>query len=373
MKQKILIIHLLLLISSCASKKSSRTLAEYENDLDPRVPSIVANTIGIDAHNHVDVPLESSQLPGPQVNFSDELKKSGLSTIGMTFAVDYQKLTTEGQAYDRFLNGLKAMDTMLLENNVTRALKLNDIEAAHASGRPIVIQSIEGGHFLEGKIERLKVAYDHGLRHIGLLHDSDASTPLGDVFTNPPQWGGLTKFGAEVIKESERLGILVDLAHCDNKTVDMALKILKKPFIISHTGLDTQLGQNPHMAQMMKSRLISKEEAKKVADAGGLICVWTHLADSPMEFAQNIRAMVDVIGVDHVCIGTDTKLTPSYRPGHSQEERIGERTNLAWKNQHIGFYYAVVEALLKTGFSEDEIGKIGGGNYLRVFNTAISK
>lgn len=66
---------------------------------------------------------------------------------------------------------------------------------------------------------------------------------------------------------------------------------------------------------MMKSRLISKEQVKIVAGTGGVIGIWTHLADTPLAYAQNVRALVDVIGIDHVCIGTDTKPTPAYRPG----------------------------------------------------------
>ena len=91
--------------------------------------------------------------------------------------------------------------------------------------------------------------------------------------------------------------------------------------------------------------------------------------------------MVDVIGVDHVCIGTDTKLTqPSPRPGGpaafrpgQKHEQVGERTNLAWADQTAGFYYVVVGAMLKAGFTPDEIGKIGGGNYLRIFGEAVKK
>ncbi len=125
---------------------------------------------------------------------------------------------------------------------------------------------------------------------------------------------------------------------------------------------------------MMRPRLISKEQAKIVADAGGVIGVWTHLADTPLEYAQNVKALVDVIGIDHVCIGTDTKLIPSYRPGGGGQnsERIGERTNKAWQNQTVGFYHTVVDAMLKAGFTEDEIGKVGGGNFCRVFDAATS-
>ncbi len=135
----------------------------------------------------------------------------------------------------------------------------------------------------------------------------------------------------------------------------------------------------PSMAQMMRPRLISKEHAKIVADAGGLVGVWTHLADTPLDYARNVRALVDVIGVDHVCIGTDTKLTlPSPRPngppaGGPQHVRIGERTNQAWPVQTAGFYYVVVEAMLQAAFTPAEIGKIGGGNFLRVFADAVKK
>ena len=146
------------------------------------------------------------------------------------------------------------------------------------------------------------------------------------------------------------------------------------------------------MAGMMRPRLIGKEQARMVADAGGVIGVWTHLADTPLDYGKNIRALVDVIGVDHVCIGTDTKLTQPFggrgggrpgggppggppgggRPGQ-QNVRVGERTNLAWQDQTAGFYYVVVDALLKTGFTPDEIGKIGGGNFLRIFGEAVKK
>jgi membrane dipeptidase len=345
-------------------------------DIDPRVAAIVARTIGVDTHNHIDVPLDTDELPGPDVDLAGELKKSGLSAICMTFATDYKRNVQPGEAYQRFLNGLSAMDILLERNKMRRSFTLADIQTAHKEHRPTVIQSVEGCHFLEGNLDRVEVAYKRGVRHLGLLHDSNASVPLGDVYTNPPEFGGLTSFGSDVIKEANRLGMLVDLAHASNGTIAAALKIATAPVLISHTGLDTQLGSNPNMAKMMRPRLISKEEAKIVADAGGVIGVWTHLADTPEEYAKNIRALVDVTGVDHVAIGTDTKMTPAYRsPGGGGPGgpggRPGERTNMAWADEKVGFYYAVVDALLKVGFSEAEIEKIGGGNFCRVFNASV--
>jgi membrane dipeptidase len=341
---------------------------------DPRVADIVARTIGIDTHNHVDVPLTAAEMPGPDLDLAGEMKRSGLSAICMTFATDYQP----GDAYDRFLKGLASMDRQLERNGMKRSLTPEDVRTAHRNRQPTVIQAIEGGHFLQGHIERVEEAYGRGLRHFGLLHDSDATEPLGDVYTNPPRYGGLTAFGAAVIKECNRVGILIDLAHANMQTTEAALKTSARPVIISHTGLDTQLGSKQRMAEMMRPRLIGKEQAKMVANAGGLVGVWTHLADTPLDYARNVRALVDVIGIDHVCIGTDTKLTqPGPRPGGpplggphpgQQNARVGERTNLAWQDQTAGFYYVVVDAMLKTGFTPDDIGKIGGGNFLRVFD-----
>jgi membrane dipeptidase len=313
------------------------------------------------------------------------------------------------------------MDRQLARNGMKRSLTAADVRAAHDNHQPTVIQAIEGAHFLQGHLERVEEAYERGLRHFGLLHDSDASVPLGDVYTNAPKFGGLTDFGAQVIKQCNRLGILIDLAHANMQTTQAALKVTTRPVIISHTGLDTQLGSNPSMAQMMRPRLISKEQAKMVADAGGLVGVWTHLANTPLDYGKNIRALVDVIGVDRVCIGTDTKLTPpstaqngapgsgrgpgdpgpngagpgAPNPGDrgpgfggpgpggrafdgrglggSQGPRVGERTDLAWQDETAGFYFVVVDAMLKTGFTADEIAKIGGGNFLRVFGEAVKK
>lgn len=123
----------------------------------------------------------------------------------------------------------------------------------------------------------------------------------------------------------------MDLAHASPETVLGALQVATQPLIVSHTGLDSRTGGNPRMAEIMKPHLISKEHAKVVADAGGVIGVWTKLADSAKEFVANIRAMVDAVGIDHVGIGigTDTDLLSS---------RVGQGTNQAWAGLTGGFF-----------------------------------
>ena len=335
---------------------------------DEKVKGIVSKTIGIDTHNHMDVPFNREEFKVEQYGLANELATSGLTAICMTFCVDRPKLEKEGDAYERFITSLDEMDAMLKVNNLTRALNYADIIKARKENKQIVIQSVEGAHFIEGKTERIKTAYDRGLRHLGLMHDGQTEPPMGDIYTDTPQYDGLTNLGIDVIKECNRLGILVDLTHCNNEAINQALEVSTKPMLISHTGLNTQFGTNEKMANMMMPRLISKEQAKIFADAGGVIGVWTHIADTPLDYAKNIRAMADVVGTEHVCIGTDTKMAFP----NNNNDRFARKTNKNWDDEKDGFFYTVVDALLKTGFTEKEIMQIGGGNYCRVFDKATS-
>lgn len=345
---------------------SASAATQFETD--PKIKKIVAKTIGIDAHNHIDVPFDKTSFSSEDYNLPKEIKKSGLSAISMTFQVDRPELTGKGEAFPKFMNCLDEMDAVLATHNMKRALNFADVKSAHKKNRPVVIQAVEGGHFIEGNIERIEVAYKRGLRHLGLLHDNQSYVPLGDIYTNAEKYGGLTTAGIDVIKECNRLGIVIDLAHCSDKAINKALEISTSAIIISHTGLNTRPGNDERVAKMMMPRLISKEQAKIVANAGGIIGVWTHLVDTPLGYAENIRAMVDVVGTEHVCIGTDSHMA---MPPNSNQ-RFATSTNSIWKNTNKGFFYTLVKALLETGFTENEIIQIGGGNYWRIFDKSTN-
>src|SRR3954471_11078015 len=87
-------------VSASMVWRSSGALAA--DDVDPRVAALVAGTIGMDTHNHIDVPLTAAEVPGPDLDLASEMKRSGLSAICATFAVDRQRLGVPGVAYDRF-------------------------------------------------------------------------------------------------------------------------------------------------------------------------------------------------------------------------------------------------------------------------------
>jgi membrane dipeptidase len=345
-------------------------LSAASEAVDPRVAEVMSRTIGIDMHNHVyppgtephphgQPPRQGEQPHAPDLSIGEEIKRSGLTAVCASFGLDFTPIERPGDARDNYLRWLTAMDAQLEKGHIHRALTVKDLQAAHAHGQPTIVQTVEGAQFIEGRLDRVEEVYRRGVRNLQLLHErDDMVSPLGDVITAPAHLGGLTAFGAKVVQECNRLGILVDLAHASPATVLGALKVATQPLIVSHTGLDSRTGSNPKMAEMMKPHLISKEHAKVVADANGVIGVWTKLADSPKDFVENIKAMVDAVGIDHVGIGTDSDLLSS---------RAGQGTNSAWPGLTGGFFYAVVREMLLQGFRADDIGKVGGGNYCRVF------
>lgn len=357
-------------------------------ELDPAVARVLSRTIGIDMHNHVyppgtephphfgpqpgiqnnspqkEGPPQGAPPPaandqtGPALSLAGELQLSGLSAVCASYVLDFAANDKPEDVRTNLLHWFDAIDAQLEQGHIRRALTIQDIQFAHDHAKPTIVQSVEGSQFIEGKLERVEEVYRRGMRHLQLLHmRDDLVAPLGDINTAPPKFGGLTPFGAQIIKECNRLGMLVDMAHANHETVLGALKVATQPFIVSHTNLDIWTGKDLHMAEMMKAHLISKEHARVVADAGGIVGVWTHLADSPQEFVESIKVMVDAIGIDHTGIGTDTDLLSS---------RIGG-TNRAWPGLTQGFFPVVVAEMLRQGFTPEEIAKVGGENYCRVF------
>jgi membrane dipeptidase len=118
---------------------------------------------------------------------------------------------------------------------MTRVLTPDDLEAARVAGKPALIGTIEGGQFMEGRLGRLREVYDRGIRHLQLVHYMPSD--LGDQQTEDARWGGLTPLGADVVRECNRLGIVVDVAHGTMALVQQAAAATSVPFVLSHTSL----------------------------------------------------------------------------------------------------------------------------------------
>jgi membrane dipeptidase len=205
---------------------------------------------------------------------------------------------------------------------------------------------IEGLDFLEMKLERLEEAHHRGVRHAQLVHYTP--NDIGDFQTGAVTHNGLTPFGAEAIQACHRLGVVCDVAHASEDTVKQATKVATKPLLLSHTAL---LGSKAMGPTPLKGRQISRDHARAIAETGGAIGVW-HFFPSLDKYAEGLKEMVDVVGVDHVSIGTDQHVTPGSVPDYRQ-----------WVH--------LVAAMLRSGFTPEEAGKIAGGNYMRIFRAAV--
>jgi membrane dipeptidase len=127
-----------------------------------------------------------------------------------------------------------------------------------------------------------------------------------------------------------------------------AVKIATKPLLLSHTAISG----SPAMGPMpLAARQISRDHARAIAETGSAIGIW-HFFPSLDKYVNGLKEMADVVGVDHVCIGTDQSSNPGILPDYAQ-----------WVH--------LVAAMLRGGFSAEEAGKIAGGNYMRVFRAAV--
>jgi membrane dipeptidase len=114
------------------------------------------------------------------------------------------------------------------------ATTVADIRAAHKQGRIASLMGMEGGHAIENSLGALRAYYDLGVRYMTLTHN--VNLDWADSAAKPPEHGGLTKFGEDVVLEMNKIGMLVDLAHVSDDTMDDALRVSKAPVIFSHSS-----------------------------------------------------------------------------------------------------------------------------------------
>jgi len=215
---------------------------------------------------------------------------------------------------------------------------------AAAPGPPVRgVFAVEGSDFLEGRIDRVQEAYDHGIRSLQLVHYR--VNELGDIQTEAPMHGGLTAFGREAVREMNRLGIVVDVAHATEPVVRGVTETTTQPIILSHSNIHDGSGWK---------RLISPEHARLVAGTGGVIgampIMLGHRGDSIAGYVAHISRLVDAVGVDHVAIGTDM-------------DGIGPGVIFS----DYARWPSLAAALIDRGYRPEEVGKILGGNAQRVF------
>ena len=247
------------------------------------------------------------------------------------------------------LNQVKRQQTLHPDRMVI-ATTPQEIRTIKAQGKKAICLGIENGYALGKQIENLRMFKEMGVSYITLCHNGD--NDICDSARGKQEWKGLSPFGKEVVKEMNRLGIMVDISHAAESTFYQVMEVSETPIIASHSSARA-LCDHP--------RNLTDDQLKALAAQGGVaqICLYKGFINKEEDKAslsdaiRHINHIVDLIGIDHVGIGSDF-------------DGDGELIGCSATNELIN----ITVRLLEEGYTEEDIRKIWGGNLLRVM-TAI--
>jgi membrane dipeptidase len=274
-------------------------------------------------------------------------------------------------------------------DDLEMAYTADDIERIHAAGRIACLLGMEGGHSMENSLAVLRALYDLGARYMTITHGKNLD--WADSATDDEQHGGLTPFGEDVIREMNRLGMLVDLSHVSADAMRDAIAVARAPVIFSHSSA---------FSVCRHVRNVPDDVLEMTRDNGGVVMVvflgyyvseelrthgvrrneergrlrelhdddedayrrdlraWQQANPAPRatiaQVVDHIDHIRDVAGIDFIGIGSDYDGTVSLPVGL----------------EDVSTYPALVVELLRRGYTDEEIGKILGLNVLRAMREA---
>ncbi|HEX2816169.1 MAG TPA: membrane dipeptidase, partial [Phenylobacterium sp.] len=245
-----------------------------------------------------------------------------------------------GEAWADYQRQIGTLKALVARGDAAPGLDGRDIARALAAHRTACVFAVEGGDFIEDRLERVHTAYADGVRSVTIVHYHP--NQIGDPQTETPRFPGLTPLGKDIVRELNRTGIIVDLAHSSLGVTRDAVEIAGKPMMISHTNLKRPDLDHP--------RLVSVEHAKLVTSHGGIVgSVPSGIGQkTAADWIASILRLVDAVGIDHVAIGTD--MDANYMPVFAD----------------YADWPLIPAALLAGGMHEGEVAKVMGGNFLRV-------
>lgn len=248
---------------------------------------------------------------------------------------------TAGESWREYERQIKVLKTLTKRKPLSPGRTARDVLRAQRMGRTANVFAVEGGDFIEDRLDRVHMAYRDGVRSVTIVHYH--VNMLGDIQTAAPVHGGLTETGKAVVKEMNKAGLIIDVAHATYDTTRGVIDASTRPVMLTHSNLLTPELANP--------RLISVDHARMVSKAGGIIgsIPWGIGQANVNDWIGSILRLVDAVGVDHVAIGTD--MDANFRPVFTDYRQ--------WP--------LIPAALLARGLQEPEVAAIIGGNFMRVF------
>jgi membrane dipeptidase len=268
------------------------------------------------------------------------------------------------------------------------ALTAADVDWIFSAGKIASLIGAEGGHSIACSMGVLRMLYESGVRYLTLTHN--ANVPWADSATDEPAAGGLTAFGREVVREMQRLGMLADLSHVAPATMRDALDTAEAPVIFSHSSALALCDHPRNVPDEILARLPANRGVCMVTFVPAFVSqdcreweqellaemqrrgldMWDHAsrararreraATHPApratlaQVADHVEHVRDIAGVDHVGLGGDFDGTDDLPDGLFD----------------VSCYPALFAELLERGWSEEDCGRLAGGNVLRVLREA---
>jgi len=293
-------------------------------------------------------------------NFEDYMKPSHTDikrlrqgNVGGQFWSCFVSCNTKGK--DAIRQGLQQMDVIKrmiskYPNDFGFVRTYSDIEKAQNSGKIASTIGVEGGHMIGSSLAVLRVLHELGARYMTLTHSCDI--PWATAFNSPMTNKGLSSFGKLVVKEMNRLGMLVDLAHVNDKTMNDAFDVTRSPVIMSHSSARSLCDISRNVPDEALLRLKENNGVIMVNFYNNYVTCNNNATTS--DVADHYDHIKSVIGTDHIGVGGDYDGVPRTPEGL----------------EDVSKYPNLVEELLNRGWTEEEIKKISGGNIKRVFKEA---
>lgn len=324
------------------------------------------------------------------------LRDGGVGAIFFALWVPVEIKGVEATRRARHLLAATLKQLEIHSDDLTLATTPDEVRAARTGNKIAVLLGVEGGHAIDNDLALLREFHSRGVRYMTLTHN--AATEWADSSNDAPRHNGLTEFGREVIREMNRLGMLVDVSHVSDATFQDVLETSRAPVIASHSCC---------RALCDAPRNLSDAMIRALASRGGVMHITFHVGFLSQEYAVANRALAAENASDEEAVNekfgeNQARSLLEFQRLNEESIRLGKLPQVRWEKivehidhavsvagaDHVGVgsdfdgafmpagmedaskFPMITEGLLRRGYGEPEVRKILGENTLRVMAAA---